>query len=44
MVSGQLVKDPDTSSWGMKQAGAIWHDKVTGKHKKWDGTQVVILG
>ncbi len=44
LLNGVLAKDPDTSKWGPKQAGAFWHDKSTGKHKKWDGKQIVILG
>lgn len=44
LIDGQLISDPNTSSWGTSQAGARWFNKIENQYKGWNGLQIVLLG
>ena len=39
-----LTVDPNTSSWGMTEAGITWFNSAEQQTKQWNGTNIVILG
>jgi hypothetical protein len=43
LLLGSFETDPDTSTWGVNQAGAMWYNSSQGMFKGWIGTSVVIV-
>ena len=41
LINGQVGSHPDTSQWGLAQAGALWFLTSTQSYYGWDGTQIV---
>jgi len=43
LVGGELIGHPDTSAWGVKQAGSRWYNKTLGGFFGWNGSVVNLL-
>jgi hypothetical protein len=41
LLSGVFSSDPDTSLWGMSQAGAQWFNSSLGQMRTWIGSQII---
>lgn len=44
LAGGELTSDPDTSSWGSAQRGALWFNTTDQSFRGWNGTQIVLVG
>lgn len=43
-IGGVTDGDPDTSSWGTDQEGAVWYDRSLNVLRTWDGAAIVSSG
>ena len=41
LINGQVSEQPDTSLWGLAQAGAVWFHAPSQVYYGWDGVQIV---
>jgi len=44
LAGGELVNDPATGTWGIRQQGSWWFNTSTSSFRGWDGSNVVLLG
>jgi len=43
LVNGEFAIDPDISTWGQNQIGAMWFNTIEGIYKGWNGAEIVLL-
>lgn len=43
LIGGNFSSDPDISSWGLIQAGAIWFNSSERTYKGWNGVEIVYV-